>query len=64
MPAEMNEQLSNHFRTELEKVMVTLSPDLSLAEHRIYFAGYIDCLAERSHIPESVREILYSEYAL
>jgi hypothetical protein len=63
MPAEANEPKLDEFRNELEKVMVNLCPDSTPQEHKLYLAGYIDCLADRMHISENVREILYAEYA-
>lgn len=63
MPAETNEPRLEEIRMEIEKVMLTLCPEKTVQDHRLYLAGYIDCLADKSHISENEREILYAEYA-
>lgn len=56
-------KIEEHYRTLIEKVMLQLPPETP-ETHRHFLAGYIDSWADMGHISESVREILYSEYAL
>ncbi len=49
-------------RTHIEKLMMEVDPKDSDENHRHYFAGVIDTLADLEEISERTREILYAQY--
>lgn len=51
-----------YIRSLIEKVMMSLPAEQTPEQHRLYLAGYIDCLQETNQITEKAREIIYAEY--
>lgn len=49
-------------RSKVEKVMMSLPAEQTPEQHRLYLAGYVDCLQETNQITEEAREIIYAEY--
>jgi hypothetical protein len=51
------------WRGKIEAIMLQLDPKQTPQQHKIYLAGYVDCLKDTNQISEEQREILYLEYA-